>query len=366
MAIKPRTDNRANRPRVTDKSIRPPNDMTQTDHAVKESRSLSKKKKCKTRQHKHPPASNSRDSTDKEEIEEIIFRMKEKGSNVYHTSCKERFDIASDELVSLWRHMLVKWMFYVVDCCNLQPHAVAAAVYFLDVAMLRDLCRTREEHQLAAATALQMALKTFDTAVLKSDKLVKLGRGFFTKEDVSIMEMKIITSLNWNLHPPTIYCFLRQYERLAPSKVTGLALKVLDKVTNIIAEEMVLDEGYIKYCPSVQGLSVILVALDFVPEKCLPNRLRRTFESRLYAMANADDNSTMLSKVNKKIYKTLKRKDKFQAIIDITSTKTKGARVYQKALRNVEKNTKKTRPGIKNTSEEHSPRDVKAKLRIKI
>jgi hypothetical protein len=363
MAIKPRINNHANRPRVTDSLFRPPNDTTQTDQDVRDVRSLCKKKR-KTRQ--HPIASYSGDTIDMEEIEAIIFRMKEKGSNVYHTSCKERFDIASNELVSLWRQMLVKWMFYVVDCCDLQRHAVAAAAYFLDVAMLRDLCRTREEHQLAAATALQMALKTFDTAVIKLDKLVELGRGLFTKEDVSIMEMKIITSLNWNLHPPTIYCFLRQYERLAPSKVTDLARKVLDKVTKIIAEEMVLDERYIKYCPSVQGLSVLLVALDFVPDDCLPSCLRRTFESRLYAMAKADEDSTMFSKVNKKIYKTLKRRDKFQVIIDVTSSKTKGARVYQRALRNVKKNTKKTRPGSKNTCEHHSPRDVKAKVSLKI
>lgn len=285
--------------------------------------------------------------------------MKEKGSTVYHINCKERVDIASDELVSLWRQMLVNWMFYVVDCCNLQRHSVAAAAYFLDVAILRDLCSTREEHQLAAATALQMALKTFDTAVIKLDKLVKLGRGLFTEEDVSIMEMKIINSLNWNLHPPTIYCFLRQYERLIPPAVANSTHEILDKVTNIIAEEMTLDEDYIKYCPSIQSLSIMLIALDFVSDECLPNRLRCSFESRLSAVANIGEDSTVLHKLIKKTYKTLMQRDKIQPITDITE---KATRMSQRIVRNIDKKTKKSRSGVKIADEQHSPRDVKSNL----
>jgi len=337
-----------------------------------------------------------------EEIEEMTSVMKNKASSVYHVSCKERFDIANDDLVSLWRQMLVNWMIFVVDCCELQRHSVAAAAYFLDVAMLRDLCQTREEHQLAAATALQMSLKTFDIGVIKLDKLVQLGRGHFSEDDVSEMEMKIITSLNWNLHPPTIYCFFRQYERLAPTEMSDEGRETLDQVFNIIAVEMTMDELYIKFCPSIQGIATMLVSLDFIPDDCLPYRQRRAFESRLTAMIKTEKESATFSKVIKKIYRTLNQKDKIQTIIDITSTNTKGARMYQKALRKVEKKAKKTRPGSKSTHgsksskgskstrsksthgsksrkgsksthaqsksthEQHSPRDVKAKIRFKL
>ena len=285
--------------------------------------------------------------------------MKEKGSMVYHINCKERIDIANDELKSLWRQMLVNWMFYVADCCDLQQHSVAVAAYFLDVAMLRDLCLTSEEHQLAAATSLQMALKTFDVAVIKLDKLVKLGRGLFTEDDVSMMEMKIITSLNWHLHPPTIYCFLLQYERLIPPSVNGATLKVWDSVTNVISEEMIVDERYLKYCPSILSLASALVALDFVPDGYLSKRLRRTFESRLFAVTRTKKDSLVLSKLIKKIYKSLKLRDKLQDIIDVTSTTSKGARMHRTALQNVEKNTDKKN----NDNEQRSPRDVKTKIR---
>lgn len=308
------------------------------------------------------------DSVDVIEIYEIISTMREKGTMIYHINCKERCDIVNDELVSLWRQMLVKWMFYVVDCCMLQRHAVAVAAYFLDVAMLRDLCKTREDHQLAAATALQMALKTFDIAVIQLDKLVKLGQGAFTEDDVAEMEMKIICSLNWYLHPPTVYCYLLQYEQLAPVVQVDPDRKVLNTVLRIIAEEMTLDERYIKYCPSIQGLAAMMVALDFVPDVILPTRHRQIFESRLTAMADTKEELKELSKVIKKIYRTLKTTEKFEVIIDATSTNTKGAKMYQKAIQSVENNSKKKQTQTKKLSsrEQHSPRDVrKPKLRIK-
>lgn len=308
------------------------------------------------------------DGIDVEEIGQIVYRMKEKESNVYHCNCKERRDIANDELISLWRQMLVNWMNYVVDCCDLQRHSVAAAAYFLDVAMLRNLCKTREEHQLAAATSLQMALKTFDTAVIRLDKLVKLGRGLFTEDDVAIMEMKIIKSLDWNLHPPTPYCYLRQFERLVPAETRNSTKAVIDSVTKLIAEELILDERYLRYYPSTQGYSIFLVALDFIPDDNFPEHLRRTFVLRLATAMKLDSDSPLVSKVTNKIYRTLKRADKVEKIIDMSLAITKSTNTahYDEVLSNVERNSKKSRDGVKLAEDHHSPRDVKQKLSIKI
>jgi hypothetical protein len=60
------------------------------------------------------------DDIDMQEMEEVVSRMREKESTVYHSSCIERRDIASNELTVLWRRMLINWMYYVVDCCDLQ------------------------------------------------------------------------------------------------------------------------------------------------------------------------------------------------------------------------------------------------------
>ena len=386
MAIKPRGNSRASRPLESDGMLlRPTKHTTRLDRDMSEIRSLCKKDSNKTRYPDvvvqldkettktttgTPPTTKS--LSDMEDLEKILVLMKKKGNSIYHSCCKERCDIASNELVSLWRQMLIKWMFYVVDCCQLQRHAVAAAAYFLDVAMLRELCVTREEHQLAAATALQMALKIFDVAVIKLDKLVKLGRGFFTAADVTNMEMKIITSLNWNLHPPTIYCYMRQYEQLAPSGITESARIMLDALTKTIVEEMIIDEHYIKYCPSAQGISALLVALDFVPDDCISSRLRRNFVARLSRMrqitaAKGEDITASPSEVRKKIYRSLQKNNKrLMVILDVVGTKdTKGA---QRVLRRAETSKKKSsKPQERKKGEQqHSPRDVKADVNLRI
>ncbi len=356
MAIKQRTKNQISRHHDDVLILDSTNESIYTDGDTRNSEIQIKKKKSTN----VPP--EPVDSVDVVEIYEIVSIMREKGTVVYHINCKERCNITNDELVSLWRQMLVKWMYYVVDCCRLQRHAVAVAAYFLDVAILRDLCTTREEHQLAAATALQMALKTFDVAVIQLDKLVQLGRGFFNEDDVAEMEMKIICSLNWYLHPPTMYCYLLQYEQLVPTTDVDPDRKVLNTVLRIIAEEITLDERYIKYCPSIQGLAATMVALDFVPDVILPKRHREIAETRLTAMIDTKEDIKELSKVIKKIYKTLKKTEKFQVIIDATSANTKGAKMYRKAIQSAESNLNVT----KLSSEQQSPRDVrKPKLRIK-
>ena len=127
-----------------------------------------------------------------DEIRDILVVMKRLESTVYtrHRFHSSDDDDDVDELVALWRKMLIGWMYYVVDYCKLQRQSVAAAAFFYDVAIGNNLVDSREEHQLAAATALQLSLKTFDTAVITSEKLVQLGRGLFTKADIVDMEFR--------------------------------------------------------------------------------------------------------------------------------------------------------------------------------
>ena len=91
-----------------------------------------------------------------EEVSETLGVMQHHEETVY-----DRRGFLLSEIEGVWRKILLDWMSYVVDQCGLQRQAVAAAAYFLDVAMVKGLICTREEHQLAAAAALQLALKLF-------------------------------------------------------------------------------------------------------------------------------------------------------------------------------------------------------------
>jgi Cyclin, N-terminal domain len=138
-------------------------------------------------------------------------------------------------LDAAWRQRIVEWMYGVVDHCSLRRDSVATASVFLDICVQRGLVKTREEYQLAAMTALQIAIKLCDSTVVKLQSMVALGRGLFTAQDVIDMERKMLATLNWNCHPPTSVCFLRQFLRLLPPTVPPYTRYMIAEVTRYVA-----------------------------------------------------------------------------------------------------------------------------------
>jgi hypothetical protein len=307
---------------------------------------------------------------DMEEIEEMLRHMRVKESTIYAR------DEVENELAGLWRRMLVEWMYYVVDFCHLHRQSVAAGAFFLDVAMSRGLCITREDHQLAAATSLQLALKTFDTSVIKLEKLVKLGRDLFTSEDVTRMEMKIIQSLNWQVHPVSVYCFLWQYERLLPEEISPTTKEMISDATQLIAELSVSNEQYNTCPPSILAYATMLLALGMIgSEDILPIHLRECFVVRMSAVAHIDCHSSDVLEAFDCLRETLDHSNKRQALLESLATKTKEfidkntAVVLERTSQ--DKNSSRTGNVRSDTSTQgimvgmqhsHSPRDVKVRI----
>jgi hypothetical protein len=235
---------------------------------------------------KLPTMSNNTKQIELEEVADIIEVMKmQESSSTYARVCID------DDLVGLWRKMLIDWMYYVVDYCNLQRQSVAAASFFFDVAIQNKLVKTPEEHQLAAATALQLSLKTHDSSVIKLDRLVKLGRGLFTEDDVVRMEKQILEKTNWRLHPPTMYCFLRQFEQLLPTTVSETTRSMINEVTSLAVEVTLSDYNYLCYKPSEVAFAAVLSAIEMIPRDDFPVIQRQSFLLRMAAIADMNSES---------------------------------------------------------------------------
>lgn len=149
-----------------------------------------------------------------------------------------------------WRQRIVEWMYGVVDHCSLRRDSVATATYYLDLCVERGLITSREQYQLAAMTALQIAIKLCDSTVVKLQSMVALGRGLFTEQDVIIFEAKMLKCLNWLMHPPTPVCFLRQFLRLLPPSITPVTRYMIAEVTRFISEVSVCLYKFVKFPPS--------------------------------------------------------------------------------------------------------------------
>lgn len=245
-----------------------------------------------------------------EGVRDTLKTMRQKEASIY------RLDYQPDELETLWRKILIEWMTFVVDHCKLQRQAVSAASYFLDFAMSRGLLETKEEHQLAAASALQLALKLFDSTVIRIEKLVSLGRGLFTKEDVAAMEFKMLKAMDFHCHPPSTYCFLRQYDLLLPSKLPESTREMIDQVTNVVADLTIVDPEY-STCPhSVIAYGAILMAMEMLSFGDFPIHQRQCFILRMSTISELNSSSPLIVKACEKLKESLDSSSKLEGLLE--------------------------------------------------
>jgi hypothetical protein len=241
--------------------------------------------------------------------------MQQQESTIYSSSRSEN-DNNNNELQAQWRRMLIDWMFFVVDYCKLQRGAVAAGAYFLDVAVSKGLVTSAEEHQLAAATCLQLALKLFDNSAIQLGRLVQLGRGLFTEDDVVDLERKILVAMNWQMHPPTTYCFLRQYELLLPSSLSSNTQQMMSQIIKLVAEIATSEQTYTKFPPSRVAYAGLLIAMELIDHTDLPLHHRHCFVVNMSNVANLESKSPTVLKAFEELKQSLDKNSKLGDLIN--------------------------------------------------
>jgi len=230
-------------------------------------------------------------ASDCDEVAELLFVMRRQ-----ETTCYPREDYLSKPrlarvLDGSWRQRIVEWMYGVVDHCSLRRDSVAVAAYYLDLCVDRGLIESRQEFQLAAMTALQLSIKLYDSTMVKLDSMVRLGRGQFVEKDVIEMERKMLKTLQWQVHPPTPVCFLRQYLRLLPESVAPLTRYMIAEVTRFISEISVCLYKFVKFPPSVVAYAGMLIAMERIDNVKLPICQRQYLFNQMRTVANLDRTS---------------------------------------------------------------------------
>mmetsp|Transcript_352 Transcript_352/g.672 ORF Transcript_352/g.672 Transcript_352/m.672 type:complete len:310 (-) Transcript_352:144-1073(-) len=239
-----------------------------------------------------------------EDVQEIVARMCRQEATTYRRSDYLTMDPTLEVEVAdgTWRQRIIEWMYGVVDHCSLRRDSVGVAAIFLDLCVERNLVESRQEFQLAAMTALQLAIKLYDSTMVKLDSMVKLGRGQFQIQDVVEMESKLLAALQWRGHPPTSLCFLRQYLQLVPSSVSSMTKYMLSEVTRFIAEISVCLYKFVKYPPSAVAYATLVTAMERIGDSVLAPWQRQEILTRA---ANTLDESVIHSPMMMEIYHLL-------------------------------------------------------------
>lgn len=248
-----------------------------------------------------------------------------------------------------WRQRIIEWMYGVIDHCSLRRDSVAVATYYLDLCVAKGMIESRQNFQLAAMTALQLAIKLYDSTMVKLDSLVKLGRGQFKEADVVMMEQKMLKALKWQVHPPTPVCFLRQYLRMLPQSVSPMTRYMLAEVTRFISEISICLYRFVKYAPSSIAFAGLVIAMERVDETLLPLPQRDEFFAIMKRSTKIDRSSSEVLEITQQLKRSLEKNVSLQELM-----KT----IDAQCLESCGKTDVETYFGKDQIGGSHSPRDV--------
>ena len=167
----------------------------------------------------------------------------------------------STQINEVWREKICEWCYQVVDHFDFHREVVAVAVSCLD-RYLATRAVNRRIFQLAAMTALYLAIKLYEPGKLRMASLIELSRGYFLAEHIVTMEDSMLQSLGWHVHPPTSFAFVRDLVRLLPEDVAPAARHDVAELARFLTELSVCDYGLATKRPSSVALACIVNAVE--------------------------------------------------------------------------------------------------------
>jgi len=119
--------------------------------------------------------------------------------------------IDHDKLDTVCREKMCEWSYRVCDHFQTGREIVAVSFSYLDRFVDKCSC-DRSAFKLAAMTTVYMANKIYGGPhTLTIGALAELSRGEFEMSHISEMEVIILQTLAWRLHPPTTQCFINSF-----------------------------------------------------------------------------------------------------------------------------------------------------------
>lgn len=175
----------------------------------------------------------------------------------------------------VWREKICYWTYSVVDHFNLSRRTVAISINIFDryLASKGNSC-DGSAALLVSLTTLYIAIKAHERKKIKLSTLVDLSRSQFSAEDIENMELEILKSLQWFIHPPTPVDFISFYVKFLPPSVSVPTRHNLFELSRYNVELAVCDPFLVDALPSTIAFSAILnvlekeISTDVIPMSC--------------------------------------------------------------------------------------------------
>jgi hypothetical protein len=111
-------------------------------------------------------------------------------------------------------------------------------------------------------TALYLAIKLYEPGKLRMSSIIDLSRGYFVAEHIGTMELSMLQSLGWHVHPPTPLAFVRDFMRLVSGEIDPGARHDVNELARFMTELSVCDYWFVTKKPSSIALASLVNAIE--------------------------------------------------------------------------------------------------------
>jgi len=191
-------------------------------------------------------------------------------------------------LNSSWREKICHWSYSVVDHFELSRETVAISIDLFDryLATRGNRCNGSSA-LLTSLTTLYIAIKLNEPKKIKLTTLSNLSRGQFFPPDIEEMEYKILSSLSWMVHPPTVVSFVSHFLLFLP-QVHSSVRKDIFELARYLAELSICDAYFVDCSSSTIAYSAVLNVMDDISLSRISAGARHRFLSELCERVGLD------------------------------------------------------------------------------
>jgi len=188
-----------------------------------------------------------------------------------------------------WREHICNWSYEIADYFGLSRQTVAISLDLFDrfFAKRGNTCDERSA-LLASLTTLYIAIKINETKKVKLCTLTQLCIEDVLPEDIAVMELKILKSLEWMVNPPTAVDFIHRVLILLPVNIHTPVQRTIFELSCYVAELSVCDSFFVKIPRSIIAFAAILNVLDQICTLHFPMVCQEEFISDLYLCLKLD------------------------------------------------------------------------------
>lgn len=224
------------------------------------------------------------------DVVERIATMREQEESTYAVydylaeSVKIR-KLASKPVDEDCRVKMCEWCYQVVDFCKFRRETVGQGMSYLDRYLctskgLEALCN-RKEYQLAAMTALYIAIKLHEPLEMETSLLADLSRGCYNEMEFVHMEQTILQALKWKVNGPTPLGYVQYFMALIPHEVHPSVASLVMDYARFQIEMAVSEQSFVALRPSELALAAVLNALEGIDTGLIPLKTQGKFIRRL-------------------------------------------------------------------------------------